>query len=292
MSNNQFPLVSVLMTAYNREQFITEAIESVLASTYSNFELIITDDCSSDKTLEIAREFEKMDSRVKVYKNSNNLKDYPNRNKAAQYAQGKYIKYLDSDDLIYPDGLEYCIAAMEQFPSAGIGMLFFQKDYSNGSVVCWDSEKIIQHHFFVEGCLNIGPSGCIIRRDVFEKFLGFDPRFGVASDNFFNIRLAAEYPVVLMPKEFFFYRVHDGQEIKDKRGYLQNNYLYLKELLNNVTLPLSEKQILQLHKRVDKSFSKDLIRYFIQSGSFGSIKEVMRVTRFGLKDIVKSLLTR
>lgn len=291
MNNNQSPLVSVLMTAYNREQYITEAIESVLASTYSNFELIITDDCSTDKTLDIAREFERKDNRVKVYKNTRNLKDYPNRNKAAAYAKGKYIKYLDSDDLIFPDGLEYCVAAMEQFPSAGIGMLFFQKNYANGSPACWDSEKIIQHHFFIEGCLNIGPSGCIIRRDVFEKFQGFDPRFGVASDNFFNIRLAAQYPVVLLPKEFFYYRVHDGQEIKDKRGYLQNNYLYLKELLNNVSLPVSEKEILQLHKRVDKTFSKDLIRYFIHSGNLGSIKKIMRATRFGVKDIIKSLIT-
>jgi glycosyltransferase involved in cell wall biosynthesis len=291
MNNNHFPLVSVLMTAYNREQFITEAIESVLASTYSNFELIITDDCSTDRTLEIAREFESKDSRVKVYKNTSNLKDYPNRNKAAEYAQGKYIKYLDSDDWIYPDGLEYCVASMEQFPSAGIGMVFFQNNFSNGFAACWDSEKIIQHHFFVGGCLNIGPSGCIMRRDIFEEFNGFDTRFGVASDNFFNIRLAAQYPVVLLPKEFFFYRVHKGQEINDKKGYLKNNYLYLKELLINVTLPLSENEILQLHKRVDKAFSKDLIRYFLHSRNLGSIKEVMRVTRVGVKDILKSLIT-
>jgi len=112
MENN--PLVSVLMTAYNREQFIAEAIESVLASTFTNFELIIVDDCSTDKTIEIAKKFEMIDSRVKVYKNDNNLGDYLNRNMSASFAKGKYLKYLDADDLIYPHGLEVMVAAMEK----------------------------------------------------------------------------------------------------------------------------------------------------------------------------------
>ena len=95
------PLVSVLMTAYNREKYIEEAIGSVLASTYTYFELIIVDDCSKDKTVEIAKKYERMDERVKVYINETNLGDYPNRNKAASYASGEYLKYVDSDDLVY-----------------------------------------------------------------------------------------------------------------------------------------------------------------------------------------------
>ena len=85
------PLVSVLMTSYNRENYIAEAIESVLASTYKNFELIIVDDRSKDRTVEIARSYESKDDRVKVYINEKNLGDYPNRNKAASYAKGFYI---------------------------------------------------------------------------------------------------------------------------------------------------------------------------------------------------------
>jgi glycosyltransferase involved in cell wall biosynthesis len=67
------PLVSVLMTAYNREKYIAEAIQSVLSSSYTNFELIIVDDRSSDRTVEIARSFEKRDSRIRVYVNEQNL---------------------------------------------------------------------------------------------------------------------------------------------------------------------------------------------------------------------------
>ncbi|HEV2714429.1 MAG TPA: glycosyltransferase family A protein, partial [Terriglobales bacterium] len=95
------PLVSVLMTAYNREKYIAEAIESVLASNFKDFELIIVDDCSKDRTAEIARRYTS-DSRVQVHVNEKNLGDYPNRNRAASLARGKYLKYLDSDDVIYP----------------------------------------------------------------------------------------------------------------------------------------------------------------------------------------------
>src|SRR5258708_39815278 len=99
------PLVSILMTAYNREKYIAEAIESVLTSSYTNFELIIVDDCSTDNTLTIAKSYEKNDARIKVYLNEKNLKDYPNRNRAASHAKGKYIKYLDYDDKINNWGL-------------------------------------------------------------------------------------------------------------------------------------------------------------------------------------------
>ena len=60
------PLVSVLMTAYNREQYLAEAIESVLASTFTHFELIIADDCSTDRTVEIAKSYASRDSRVSI----------------------------------------------------------------------------------------------------------------------------------------------------------------------------------------------------------------------------------
>ena len=93
------PLVSVLMTAYNREKYIGLAIESILESTYSFFELIIVDDFSRDKTLSIAKSYEKIDSRIKVYQNSQNLGDYFNRNQVAKFAVGKYLKYIDADDL-------------------------------------------------------------------------------------------------------------------------------------------------------------------------------------------------
>jgi glycosyltransferase involved in cell wall biosynthesis len=100
ISNTTKPLVSVLMTVYNREKYISEAIESVMASTYQNWELIIVDDRSKDTSVEIARHYETQDKRIKVYVNEANLGDYPNRNKAASYAEGKYLKYVDASRAI------------------------------------------------------------------------------------------------------------------------------------------------------------------------------------------------
>jgi len=278
------------MTAYNRSGYIGEAIQSVLASSYANFELIITDDRSTDDTLAIAKEYEKNDPRVKVFSNEINLRDYPNRNRAASYAKGKYIKYLDSDDTIYPGGLEYCVTAMEKFPEAGMGILSFQKEQTGEEPVCWKPGRVIQHQFFVRGCLNIGPSGCIYRRDVFDALGGFDTRFGVASDNFFNILLASKYPVVLLPKVFFYYRVHEGQEQANKWGYLKNNHLYMRELVHKVVLPLSTNEIEMLKARVNKSFAKQLMRHFFQTRKISPVLRLMKETNYSLKDLVKGLL--
>jgi glycosyltransferase involved in cell wall biosynthesis len=76
----------------------------VLASSFKDFELIIVDDCSKDHTVEIERRY-RSDPRVQIHVNEKNLGDYPNRNRAANYANGKYPGYLDSDDIIYPYGL-------------------------------------------------------------------------------------------------------------------------------------------------------------------------------------------
>ena len=114
--------VSILTTVYNREKYIAACIDSVLASSYQDWELIIVDDVSTDTSLAIAKSYEQKDPRIKVYINQTNLGDYPNRNKAASYAKGTYIKYLDADDLIYPHGLEIMVHTMEQFPEAGLGI--------------------------------------------------------------------------------------------------------------------------------------------------------------------------
>src|ERR1035438_3224532 len=114
------------MTAYNREDYIAEAIESVLAQTLHNLELVIVDDGSRDQTVDIARRYTN-DSRVRLHLNEKNLGDYPNRNRAAELAQGRYLKYLDADDMMYPHCLEMMVHQMEQFPQASLGFTLAPK---------------------------------------------------------------------------------------------------------------------------------------------------------------------
>src|SRR5690349_21051330 len=95
------PKISVLMTAYNRASYIGAAIESVLAQTERDFELVVVDDRSTDDTVAVASAY-LSDPRVRIARNERNLGDYPNRNHAATLARGRFIKYHDSDDVMYP----------------------------------------------------------------------------------------------------------------------------------------------------------------------------------------------
>jgi len=92
MNKKNEPLVSVLMTTYNRSKYLSMAVESVMASTYQNWELLIVDDQSTDNCVEIAQAFAAKDPRIKSIVNEKNIGDYPNRNMAASLAKGKYIK--------------------------------------------------------------------------------------------------------------------------------------------------------------------------------------------------------
>lgn len=105
-------LVSVVMPSYNTGNYIAESIRSVLAQTYSNWELIIVDDCSADDTDTVVAEF--LDSRIKYIKNETNSGAAASRNRALREAKGRWIAFLDSDDLWHPQKLEKQIAFMKQ----------------------------------------------------------------------------------------------------------------------------------------------------------------------------------
>lgn len=107
-------LVSIIMPAYNCEDFIGETIESVLNQSYTNWELIIVDDCSSDNTANIIKEYAAKDDRVRYFKNNSNSGAAISRNNAVQQASGKYLAFLDSDDLWKKDKLTKQIAFMQE----------------------------------------------------------------------------------------------------------------------------------------------------------------------------------
>jgi glycosyltransferase involved in cell wall biosynthesis len=203
-------IVSVLMTAYNRENYIAEAIESVLKSSLEDFELIICDDCSKDKTMDIAQQYEKKDSRIKLYRNEKNLGDYSNRNKAATYATGKYIKYHDSDDIMYPQCLKVMVTAMEKFPEAGFG-LSSTYDIKGPYPCCIGPRQIYLEHFNGFTHFDRAPGSAIIKRIVFEQSGGFSGK-RMIGDNEFWVKLARQYPLVKFSRDLYWSRTHAGQE--------------------------------------------------------------------------------
>ena len=107
------PLVSIIIPSYNSKKFIAYTIESVLNQSYSNFELIIVDDCSTDGSLEFIENYLK-DSRISIYKTEKNSGAALARNRGIQKAKGKYLAFLDSDDIWHPLKLEKQIDFMEK----------------------------------------------------------------------------------------------------------------------------------------------------------------------------------
>jgi glycosyltransferase involved in cell wall biosynthesis len=119
---NAGPLVSVLVTSYNREAFIAEALDSVLRQTLADFELIVSDNGSTDRTVAIAREYERRDRRIRVSVNERNLGQFENRRQVASLARGRYLKFHDSDDVMYPHCLATMAAPLEAEPRAGFAL--------------------------------------------------------------------------------------------------------------------------------------------------------------------------
>ena len=107
-------LVSVIIPAYNCEKYVVEAINSVLAQTYKNWELLVLDDGSKDNTLQVIEEFSKNDSRIKTLPNGKNMGVSATRNRGIELASGEWIAFLDSDDMWHPLKLEKQLSFAEE----------------------------------------------------------------------------------------------------------------------------------------------------------------------------------
>jgi glycosyltransferase involved in cell wall biosynthesis len=122
MSANPQPLVSIVTPVYNGEKYIQECIESVLAQTYQNWEYIIVNNCSTDRTLEIVTSYAERYPKIKVYKNESLVTALQNHNRALRWIshESKYCKLLHADDWLFPNCLEMMVSVNEANPSVGI----------------------------------------------------------------------------------------------------------------------------------------------------------------------------
>ena len=274
------------MASYNRAEYIAEAIESVLASTYTNFELIIVDDASTDNTFSIAKSYQQKDSRIRLFKNEKNLGQFPNRNKAADLAIGEFLINADSDDTVFPDGIERCVDAMLAFPQSSFGMFCLE---TGPPPFLIKSKKALRQHFFKKNFLTVGPGGTIIRRDFFNRINKYPEKYGVPGDMYFNLKAVCFSPVVMLPFEFMFHRRHEGQEINNSYSYLINNYLYLKNALKLLPLQLEKKQVNWLHKKNNRRFFVNIAKYFLTTRNLTKTKEALQKTRFGLREVFTAI---
>ncbi len=233
------PTVSVLMTAFNRERYIGPAIESVLAQTFTDFELIVVDDCSTDGSVAVARSY-LSDPRVRIVENARNLGDYPNRNHAATFATGEYLKYHDSDDLMYPHCLSVLVQALAEEPSAALALSGHRAWAGGPSPMLLTPRLAYQREFFGEGLCNFGPAAALFRREAFHALGGF-PDCGSHSDTLFWLGACARVNVLLVYGDLYWYRTHAGQELRGAKAAYQGAALEWRwrEALDRPDCPLS-----------------------------------------------------
>jgi teichuronic acid biosynthesis glycosyltransferase TuaG len=163
------PLVSIITPTYNCENFIQDTIVSVLNQTFSNWELILIDDCSSDGTFDTLKTYEQKDNRIKVLKSTENVGPGEIRNIGIRHAKGRYLSFLDGDDIWLPEKLEKHLKYIEKH-KAPISFTSYTLINDNGD----DINKKIQvrnEKLFFKDYLKdtiIGCSTAIIDRDIIK----------------------------------------------------------------------------------------------------------------------------
>jgi glycosyltransferase involved in cell wall biosynthesis len=251
------PLVSVLVTAHNREQYIAASLESVLAQTFTDFELIVVDDASTDATADVARRFER-DSRVRVVVNQRNLGQFPNRNFAATLARGALVKYHDSDDVMYPHCLEVLVRSLEWAPDAAFALTAHRHWVGVAVPARSTPRATYRRHYLGNGVFGQGPGNALFRADALRRLGGF-PDLGVHSDAVFFMRACRAETIVLAPTDLYWYRVHPEQALASAAA-VRDEFAVLPQFwfaLDEADCPLDRDERAQARRRLAYAWLRD-----------------------------------
>jgi glycosyltransferase involved in cell wall biosynthesis len=185
------PLVSVVTPVFNEAEYLAECIESILAQTYQNWECIIVDNCSTDRSVEIARSYAAKDRRIRVHENQEFLRAIPNHNGALRQISpaSKYCKMVLGDDWIFPECLERMVAVAEKHPSIGIvGAYALEGGNVSWTGLPYPSEMVPGHeicrrHFLEELYVFGSPTSVLYRADLVRSHDPFYNENNIHADN-------------------------------------------------------------------------------------------------------------
>lgn len=240
------PLVSVVMTSYNHENYISQAIESVLNQTYSNFEFIIVDDASIDKSRDIIEAYKKRDTRIQAIYHESNKGISKTTNDGFEIARGKFIAYMQSDDVWKSEKLEKQVCVLEKDESIVVwsdaiiidangnatGRLFTQLLGSSTRQKSGDIFlELVRSNF-------ICAQSAIFEAKIIEK-IEFDSKLAYLNDYKFMLDVAKSHHFYFIPEPLVKYRIHGNnsilknKEIWSKDRFIIGKYL-LKKYSNNI----------------------------------------------------------
>jgi len=211
--NNVNPKISVMMTVYNAEKYIREAIESILNQTFSDFEFIILDDHSTDNSYEIINEYAKRDNRILVLSNEKNLGIAESRTKCIKYAKGKYIAIADADDISVPTRFEKQLKYLEKHKECGVVGSFIQLfDSETGKIIgsrkYYEDDVRIRKRIFIYS--PIAQPASMIRKEVFDYIGFYNPEYPPVEDLDIWFRLGTKYKFANIQEVLLNYRVHQN----------------------------------------------------------------------------------
>ncbi|QPK65312.1 glycosyltransferase [Methylomonas sp. LL1] len=233
------PNISICIPTYNGGQYLEETLTSVLNQTYSDFEVIIIDDQSTDNTLEIAKTYSDKDNRICFYQNDKNLGLVENWNKCVELARGNWIKFVFQDDLLAPDCLTQLATAGEE---SNCPIVFCKREliytddcdpeilkflqtlpswesvFGETGYIAPDDVSTTATHYMA---LNLfgEPTSVLLRKDCFERFGFFNPDLKQRCDYEYWIRVGHHTGIALVHDPLAFFRLHpDSTTSSNKRN--------------------------------------------------------------------------
>lgn len=290
------PLVSVITPAYNCEATIAETITSVLAQTFSDFELIIVDDGSTDSTAAIVHSF--TDERIRYIHQINSERSIA-RNNGIENSNGKYIAFLDADDLWLPEKLQKQLPMLEKRPELGLvysGLYYF--DDQTGERLDYFQKFLNFQRGDISLALALGNDFIqsptpIVPKHVFERVGTFDPDLPPVEDWDMWIRIAYHYPVDYIDEPLACYRVHANMTTwKNPTPSLYRSHLLLldkTETLLSKTYPNLEKAFRLRRARVHYNNCVAMFRDRQLEDGYSSLVKSLQLNPLSIKSYLRCL---
>lgn len=201
------PRVSLITTVHNRQRFLPACLDSAIAQTFGDWELILLDDGSTDDSLAITQDYARRDPRIRLTAAPHRGRG-PALKDAHDQARGEFVGWLDSDDLLLPDALALTVAAMDAHPQAGVVYSDYYDISDEGRIlgpgfrcrIPFNKQRLLidfmSFHFR------------LIRREIFDKAGGIDPDFQFAVDYDLCLRLSEITDFYHLPRPLYHYRLH------------------------------------------------------------------------------------
>lgn len=274
------PLVSVIIPVYNHEKFIGDTIKSVLDQSYENWELLIVDDCSLDKSWSVIQEYAKNDNRIKIFKNEINKGLIYNWEFLLGQATGEYIAFLEGDDYLYEDNLKKKIEIFEKYPEVAMvycnldiinenGRVILGNYYGRYRIITYKNEKIKpEEYFFAKIAPFSSYSQIMIRKSVIAdgiipRTLDQDAKVFLPSDWDYNFRISTQKNVYFIEDVILGYRKHGANSSANMLKAVEHYELLLADYEKNFS---ESKKVLKSIAFQRGKIKYLTILYFLEKG--------------------------